>query len=44
VRAVQKLEGGSQDVVTAYLKQLESDGVIVRKGRGYAVVKKGGAA
>ncbi len=45
VRGIQAVEGGSQEVVADYLQQLEADGVIVRKGRGYAVtVTKGGAA
>jgi len=44
VRAIQASEGGGGIVARRYLQQLESDGVIVRKGRGYAVVKKGGAA
>jgi hypothetical protein len=44
IRGIQAVEGGSQDVVLDYLRQLETEGVIVRNGRGFAVVKKGGAA
>lgn len=38
-RALQTAEGGSGDVVRAYLQQLEKDGVTVRKGRGYVLAK-----
>jgi hypothetical protein len=38
-RAIQGAEGGSGDVVRAYLQQLEKDGVTVRKGRGYVLAK-----
>jgi hypothetical protein len=44
IRGIQAVEGGSQDVVLDYLKQLETEGVIVRKGRGFALVQKVGAA
>jgi hypothetical protein len=47
VRGIQAVEGGSQDVVTDYLRQLETEGVIVRAGRGFALAtltKKSGAA
>jgi hypothetical protein len=44
VRGIQAVEGGSQAVVGDYLQQLETDGVIVRAGRGFALVKKGGQA
>lgn len=44
VRGIQAVEGGSQEVVADYIKQLETEGVIVKSGRGYAVAKKGGAA
>jgi hypothetical protein len=44
IRGVQAVEGGSQDVVLDYLRQLETEGVIVRAGRGFALVKKGGEA
>jgi hypothetical protein len=40
-RALQAAEGGGGAVVAAYLQQLETDGVIVRTGRGYEL--KGGA-
>jgi hypothetical protein len=39
IRGIQLVEGGSQDVVLDYLRQLEADGVITRKGRGYVLVK-----
>lgn len=41
IRGIQAIEGGSQDVVLDYLKQLEADGLIIRKGRGWALVKGG---
>lgn len=44
MRAIQAIEGGSQDVVLDYLRQLETEGVIVRAGRGYALAGKGSAA
>jgi hypothetical protein len=47
IRGIQAVEGGSQYVVMDYLRQLETEGVIVRAGRGFALatlVKKGGAA
>ena len=43
MRAIQASEGGGGVVVRRYLQQLEADGVIVSKGRGYAVVKGGKA-
>lgn len=45
VRAIQAKEGGGGLVVRRYLQQLEADGVITRKGRGYSVtVTKGDPA
>jgi hypothetical protein len=44
IRGIQAVEGGSQDVVLDYLRQLETEGVIVRAGRGFALVKKVSAA
>ena len=41
MRAIQRAEGGSQDVVLDYLRQLETEGVIVKTGRGYALATKG---
>jgi hypothetical protein len=41
IRGIQAVEGGSQDVVLDYLRQLETEGVIVRAGRGFVLVKKG---
>jgi hypothetical protein len=43
VRGIQAVEGGSQEVVADYLRQLETEGVIVRAGRGFALVKKDGS-
>ena len=42
IRGIQAVEGGSQDVVLDYLRQLETEGVIVRAGRGYALAGKAG--
>lgn len=44
VRGIQTVEGGSQAVVADYLQQLETEGVIIKAGRGYALAKKDGAA
>ena len=44
MRALQIAEGGGGIVVRRYLQQLETEGIIVRAGRGFALVKKGGAA
>ena len=45
VRGIQAVEGGSQAVVADYLQQLETEGVIIKIGRGYALANsKGGAA
>lgn len=45
IRGIQSVEGGSQDVVMDYLRQLETEGVIIKAGRGYALAnKKVGAA
>lgn len=45
IRGIQAVEGGSQDVVLDYLKQLETEGVIIKAGRGYVLANsKGGAA
>jgi len=44
VRGIQAVEGGSQEVVADYLRQLETEGLIVRAGRGFALVQKGHAA
>ena len=43
VRGIQAVEGGSQEVVADYLQQLETEGVIIKSGRGYALANKGGA-
>ena len=43
VRGIQAVEGGSQAVVADYLQQLETEGVIIKAGRGYALANnKGG--
>ena len=45
VRGIQAVEGGSQAVVADYLQQLETEGMIIKAGRGYALAnKKVGAA
>lgn len=45
IRGIQSVEGGSQDVVMDYLRQLETEGVIIKAGRGYVLANsKGGAA
>lgn len=45
VRGIQAVEGGSQAVVADYLQQLETEGVIIKAGRGYVLANsKGGAA
>ena len=44
MRALQIAEGGGGIVVRRYLQQLETEGIIVRSGRGYALTTKGGAA
>jgi hypothetical protein len=45
IRGIQSVEGGSQDVVMDYLRQLETEGVLIKAGRGYALAAKiGGAA
>lgn len=38
VRGIQAVEGGSQAVVADYLQQLETDGVIIKAGRGYVAL------
>ena len=45
MRAIQAAEGGGGIVVRRYLQQLETEGVIIKAGRGYALAaNKGGAA
>lgn len=43
IRGIQSVEGGSQDVVLDYLRQLETEDVIVRHGRGWTLAGQGGA-
>ena len=35
IRAIQAAEGGGTDIVRSYLKRMESEGLLVRAGRGY---------
>ena len=45
MRAIQAAEGGGGIVVRRYLQQLETEGVIIKAGRGYVLANsKGGAA